>query len=351
MITIYKKVLSVFIAVIMSISSSISANVPATDKKVFDISVDEQTHAILEIIKENSYLDIEGMITNLPDANEPARMIGKTLNLDTTMFREKMYELRDKYNSENDQVKAFMCYFIGAYMSVFEKCEVKLEPRGNEYEFILYIYYSDGTIERLASGTIYNPETGLVHGTSDKGLTDLGFEFDMNEMVVYATFNCWMRNFGFCFGYDAFCYLTPFFDYRTRRFKFDYDGKEWMIQVWKGKYIVANGAEVGVYNREPGSQKDITYYNCASDEDCLKMSFNLYHDDTLFLSRSAEKHWWVNGFKLCSDEIYLPNELTIDFNIEMKDIEMLKAFTESIDNNFYGDVTYTTNGLTVSVHW
>lgn len=351
MITIYKKVLSILIAVITTFSGVLTSNTPAMEKEVFDLTIDEQTQQICEIIKENSYLDIEKIVTNLPETSNPARIIGKTLNLNTTEFRTKMYEIRDNYLAEGDQVKAFMCYFIGAYMSVFEKCEITLEPKNNEYEFMLKIYYEDGTTEKLYSGTYYNPETGVFHGSSDKGMSDVGFEFDLNEMIVYATFNCWMRNYGFCFGYDAFCYLTPFFNYRTRRFKFDYNGKEWMIQVWKGKYIIANGAEVGVYNREPDSKDDITYYDCASDDDCLKMSFDLYHDDTLIMNRTTEKHWWVNGFKLCSDEIYLPHELTIKFNIEMKDEEMLNAFCNAVDNNIYGDVTYTVNGLTVSLVW
>ena len=349
MITLYKKLISVLISLITLVSPAINFNAPVAKKQVFDVTVDEQTHAILEIIKENSLLDIEKIITNLPETSEPARLIGRVLNLNTTEFREQMYELRDKYHREGDDVKWFMCYFIGAYMSVFEKCEIKLEPRGNEYEFVLYIYYGDGSVERLPSGTLYNYETGIVHGTSDKGMTDIGYEFDMNEMLVYATFNCWMRNFGFCFGYDAFCYFTPFFDYRTRRFKFEYADKEWMIQVWKGKYLVSNGAEVGVYNREIGSKG--TYYNSVNDDECLKMGFELFHGDDLIVKRDEQTHWWVNGFKLSKDEIYLPNELNINFNIEMKDEEMLKAFCDAVDSNIYGDVTYTVDGLNVNLIW
>lgn len=349
MLTIYKKVLSVIICVIMTLSSTLGTSKPVMDKKVFDVTLDEQTQEVCEIIKDNSYLDVEKIVTNLPDVSDSARLIGKIFNINTVEFREQMYELRDKYYRENDYVKWFICYFIGAYVSVFEKCEISLVPKNDEFEFLVVVYYGDGTTEEFNSGIFYNPETGLFHGNSDKGMANIGYEFNIKEMIVYATFNSWMRDFGFCFGYDAFCYFTPFFDYRTRRFKFDYADKEWMIQVWKGQYVITNGAEVGVYNREKGS--DGTYYNCAGDEDCLKMSFDLYHGDDLILSRSEQSHWWINGFKMTNDKLYLPHELNIRFSIEMKDEEMLKAFCESVDNNIYDDVSYTVDGLTVNLIW
>ena len=158
----------------------------------------------------------------------------------------------------------------------------------------------------------------------------------------------WMRDFGFTMFYDIFCYTTPLFFYNTRRIKFDYADKEWMIQIWKGNYLVSNGAEVGIYSREPGSFG--TYYDCATDEQMMEMSMALYHGDNLIFERSKMLHWWLTGFKV-SDRLYPASSMTLKFSIDMKDEEMLNAFCEAIENHYRKDMTYTVDGLTVNVVW
>jgi hypothetical protein len=121
-----------------------------------------------------------------------------------------------------------------------------------------------------------------------------------------------------------------------------------MIQAWKGMYVAANGAEIGVYNRTPGVIG--TYYNCAGDEDMLNMGFDLYHDDELLFSRPESRHWWVNGFQL-SKELYFADELTLKFTVEMKDEDMLAAFTRAVDREIHRDVKYSVDGLKVCLVW
>jgi hypothetical protein len=120
-----------------------------------------------------------------------------------------------------------------------------------------------------------------------------------------------------------------------------------MIQVWKGNYLVSNGAEVGIYNRD--KIRFGTSYDCAGDEDMMNMSMKLYHGDDLIFERPEQLHWWLTGFKL-SRTLYIPDKMTLDFTIEMKDEEMLKAFCKSIDKT-YKDMTYTVDGLKVNVIW
>lgn len=320
------------------------------EKRVFDVTIDAATKEICDRINDHCGLDIEKIVTNLPDLNKPVHIVNRVFHIDTVAFRERMYGLRDEYYAQNDRPMGLLCYFLGAYLSGFESCDITLEPTDRfpgEYEFILNITYTQGT-EKLYTGTFYDPATGEFHGRTDKGMSDIGFDFDLEEMLVYATVNCWMRDFGFCFGYDLFCYLTPFFRYRTRRFKFDYRGKEWMIQIWKGRYIIADGAEVGLYNRSP--EKFGTYYDCASDDELLDMSFSLYHGDELLFSRDGQKHWWANGFKLMPKPCPA-DELTLAFTIEMKDEEMLEAFRGALERSPYRDFTYSADGLKVSVTW
>jgi hypothetical protein len=136
--------------------------------------------------------------------------------------------------------------------------------------------------------------------------------------------------------------------YVTRRFKFSCGDRDWMIQIWKGSYLFTNGGEVGLYNREKG--KVGTYYDSAGDEDMLVMSLTVLHGEETIVSRPAQRHWWVDGFRLQKD-IYAPYSLTLRASIEMKDEQMRDAFCKAIDRNYRHDVTYTTDGLTVYLEW
>ncbi len=343
-----QKILSLLLSLIMVPSVFSVSDKPLIGPKKFDVTVDAKTAELCEIVRENSYLDIVNTVTNLRDVSAPVKLLNKALPFDCSAFSEIMYKLRDKCY-EDDKItlgKAF--YLIGAYFRGFESCDIKLSPCGDgTYEFLMYVTYSDGETDVLHSGAYYNPETGLFYGKDEKGMFDIGYNFDINDMVIYATLNCWMRDFGFCFEYDILSYITPLYYYHTRRFKFYYEGKEWMIQAWKGMYVAANGAEIGVYNRLPSPG---TFYNCVSDEDMLNMSFSLYHGNELLFTREMQKSWWINGFQL-SKELYSANELTLKFTIEMKDEKMLKAFCKAVDLNLHRDVAYKADGLTVSLEW
>ncbi|MBR3438961.1 MAG: DUF4474 domain-containing protein [Clostridia bacterium] len=349
MLSLLKRIIAVILSAVMIPTGLSYSGKSVFGPAIFDVTLDEQTHELCELVKESSYLDIEKIVTEMPNPAIPAKIIGSVFLLNTEGFRNLMYSLRDSCYASGQNTLGKVFYLIGAYFRGFESCYIHLEKQeGGYYEFLLDVTYSDGYKDTLHSGAYYNPETGLFYGRDDKGMFEIGFNFDIKEMIVYATVNSWMRDFGFCLGYDIFTYITPLYFYHTRRFKFDYAGKEWMIQVWKGMYVIANGAEVGIYNRKPHTA--VTYYDSVGEKDMMKMSFSLYHDDSLLFSRPEENHWWINGFKL-SKTLYSADELTLKFTIEMKDREMLEAFCKSVDGNIWGDVSYTVDGLKVSLVW
>ncbi len=344
-----KKIIALALsAVIIFTAYSFGAGA-AKAPRTLPVTIDGQSKEICDIIKDNSYVDVEKIVTSIPDFSGPARLINSVGIIDTAAFSALMYKLRDECYESDRILEGKIFYFLGAYFKEFESADVRLEEQEDGvYEFIVYLRCGDGDVLTLTSGAYYNPETGLIYGKDEKGMMDGGYNFDMNEMIVYATVNSWMRRFGFCLGYDLFSYATPLYFYETRRFKFYYAGKEWMIQAWKGMYVASNGAEVGVYNRIPGIIG--SYYNCAGDKDMLNMSFDLYHGDELLFSRPESRHWWINGFQL-SKELYSAQELTLKFTIEMKDEAMLRAFTRSVSREIHRDVSFSVDGLRVSLVW
>ncbi len=346
----YQKIIAIVMSLIMIPSGSLFLLGKKFDtSKKFEVILDEGTHNICEEIKNNSYVDIEGIVKEFPDVSGPMKSFNKAFNIDATAFREKMFKLRDEARNNGQVGKGDVYHFIGAYVSTFKSCTFLLEPRDDiNSEIFLDVEYGDGVHEKLYTGVIYNSETGEIYDEGKNGLLGIGFCFNLNELVLYAVVNCWMRDYGFFLGYDLFCYMTPIFFYHTRRFKFDYAGKEWMIQAWKGLYAVSMGGEVGLYNREKGSLG--TYYESAKDDEMINMTLEIYHGDELILKRDKQPHWWANGFKL-SKTLYTANDLTLKATLEMKDEEMLKAFCESIDSNVHQDVSYTVDGLNVTIVW
>ena len=169
-------------------------------------------------------------------------------------------------------------------------------------------------------------------------------------MVVYTVVDAWTRNLGFAVIYDTMANAVGVYDYETRRYHFDYDGLEWMIQVWKGTYFyVTNGAEIGIYNRVPGEEMG-TFYNCANNEQMMEMQMKLSYKDTVLINTKPQVHWWLTGFHL-SGVVYEPASLTMEYSIKFPSATMMKAFTDSVDAEGNGDATYTVNGTTVSIKW
>ncbi len=316
----------------------------------FNFVMDEMLAELCGDIADETGFDVALVGSNLPYVNGLADFVVGTFNVDTTVLREKIYELRYQKDAEGEWVMAGLYYFLGMYFSVIEECKAYCVPTEEEncYEIYLQITLGDGTVENIGTGMLINTETETLYGRDNNGFLGIGFNFDYGELLVYTMVNVWMRDFGFTVLYDLFSYTTPIFFYNTRRIKFDYDGLEWMIQIWKGNYVVSNGAEVGIYTREPGSIG--TYYNCANDEQMMNMSMKLYHGDELIFERPEQLHWWLTGFKI-SDVFYPSWTQTLDFTIEMKDEAMLEAFCEAIDNHYRHDMTYTVDGLKVNVIW
>ena len=156
--------------------------------------------------------------------------------------------------------------------------------------------------------------------------------------------NAWQSNFGFNEGYDSMAPVTMMI-YDTVRTKFNYGGKEWMIQTWKGQYGYAFvGGEVGVYTRKAGSGG--SHYNCAKQEDWLKMEMLFMWDETQtgnyepIFQRPYTDYWWCTGFVVGFDGNKNRHQFRLMTHITFKDTEMADAFCEAFEKNGFKRVDY-----------
>lgn len=174
-----------------------------------------------------------------------------------------------------------------------------------------------------------------------------GFRYDKNQQIFYSETQSWQRNWGFTPAYDAAAALVGMY-YDTMRLKFTYKDYDWMFQLWKGRYGITTGGEIGIYYKPEGT--DSSFYTCVPDDKTVTVSFALYKGNELYMTRGPEPHWWLTGFKLF--DMIAPQDLTMHATFFMTDSEMADKLEQSLEDlNFIKDINYQRLGLTMTIIW
>lgn len=238
------------------------------------------------------------------------------------------------------EVESYVEQFMAEANTYSQTVEVTTTPAGEKPFFHIV---TDGTV------TDDNSLEGLDGALKTVGQVILaaGFRYDKEQRIFYSETQSWQRNFGFTPIYDAAAAFTGMY-YDTMRIKFNYENLDWMFQIWKGRYGITTGAEMGVYHKDPGT--DANFYVCAEDEERITMSFALYKGDELFMTRGPEPHWWLTGFKLF--EMISPKDLTLHATFFMEDAGMADALENSLEDlGFKKGINYQRLGLTMTIIW
>jgi len=184
----------------------------------------------------------------------------------------------------------------------------------------------------------------------DKYIQMAGYEYDPVQDIFYSTKDAWQRKMGYCRLYDeAMAPSSMIVD--AEPVYFAYNGRRWLIELWKGQYGMTTGCEIGIYSTKgmglniPGIYKGY-FYNCVSDEDMLFMSVTLKKNGKTLFKRQGI-HWWMTGFKL--GEFSQPWELIMEAKITLKDAEMRDAFIKGLKETGYTDNDIFVSGNTVGL--
>ncbi|HHX56079.1 MAG TPA: DUF4474 domain-containing protein, partial [Clostridiales bacterium] len=74
-------------------------------------------------------------------------------------------------------------------------------------------------------------------------LKSFGFAYDDKANFFYSILDPWQKDLGYCSLYDeAAPALSMIFD--SEPIYFDYNGKHWLIEFWKGQYGITTGGEI-----------------------------------------------------------------------------------------------------------
>jgi len=212
----------------------------------------------------------------------------------------------------------------------------------NVYELAANYAQTNGRQMQSKTGILYNVKTSeLLTGGAMPGTNR---NVNLKYIFFYNETKTWQQRFGFNSLYDV---LSPMllYDLDHLRVKFPYNGKDWMIQLWKGSYTaVSNGVEIGIYEK-PQSRK-IDHYDCSSL--MLPMEVSLYRGEKLMLTQKMEKTWWLTAFQ--PGLKIKPGKLTMDTAITFDDANMQKLFAEKL-GTLKGVSNVTQNGRTVRFLW
>ncbi len=168
------------------------------------------------------------------------------------------------------------------------------------------------------------------------GLDDYGFYFENCADIISSKMYCWQREMGYCKLYDD---LSPSLNIiiDCEPIYFDYDERRWLIEFWKGQYGMTIGGEVGIYVTD---KKDIDipnvfsgpFYECASDEERLDMTFTLIKDKKQIFKVQGY-HWWLTGFDV--GEFSNPSDLSMNISLKFPNLHMKKSFIDGLKKAGY----------------
>lgn len=275
-------------------------------------------------IKSGGTLDVIKIANCLPNFTDGSDKVCELLNINVDVLAPMFKEKANEFYAQGKTLQGLFFDFARMYLLQIDHMSIDADQNKKDptiYNVFIVIYYKNGKSEKIKSDFIYDTNTHELKRKNERGV--LGFNIDADDYTIYAIKNTWQRYFGFCITYDILANLTVY-DYDTKRIYLTYGGKDWLFQIWKGIYFIANGAEIGIYNR-PEQQIKTTVFQCAPDEDMMVMSLELYQGNRRIFYREPQLHWWVIGFSI-EEKVYDAKYLTAKGTIEFPNEEFAELF-------------------------
>ncbi|MDR3314013.1 MAG: DUF4474 domain-containing protein [Oscillospiraceae bacterium] len=198
---------------------------------------------------------------------------------------------------------------------------------------------------------VYDAQTGDFKGITDEGVLHLGFSYNIKSSFFYATKNPWMRVVGFNEFYDWLGDdFFGMFQLLTRRVRFAYDGRDYQVQLWKGKYFLDTcmGAEIGFYYKPQSRTQQ--HYDALPLAEMMPMTMKLYSNRDLYFDLPAEDHWW-DVMMVHRVPRVNPHAVTLEGSVDFaKNPGLGEAFFAALQEQ-YPDVTPTQEGNVVWFCW
>lgn len=175
----------------------------------------------------------------------------------------------------------------------------------------------------------------------------LGYQYIPCQDIFLSTLDAWQREFGYTRKFDC---LAPCFNmvFDSEPVYFDYDGRTWLLEFWKGQYGINTGAEIGIYCADqivPPEKRNNEYFHTIPDDQLPLFFMNLYRSDrgdATTIANVSMAHWWLASFRMgCFSQ---PCNLCANFCIDFVDRGMMCAFADALISLGYNPCCLQING-------
>lgn len=199
---------------------------------------------------------------------------------------------------------------------------------------------------RRARNKVYSLSAEEKAGRLNAALDPFGFCYEEGDDSISSGMYPWQRQMGYCKAYDeAAMAMNIVID--CEPIYFNCGSRRYLLELWKGQYGCATGAEIGIYvNRDRDFEKpaEELFYECVEDAERLFLNFTLIKNGEVILRRNA-LHWWLTGF--LAGMYAEPEELTLKAEISFPNLRMCSAFYEGLLRAGYGRKEIRVEGYTV----
>ena len=162
-----------------------------------------------------------------------------------------------------------------------------------------------------------------------------GYDYHCRCGFFTSTLDAWQKDAGYTWLYD---YMAPRFQmvFDALPIYFDYRGKTWLIELWKGQYGINTGAEIGIYHANRILSEDeykTAFFTAAKDSEMLPCTLRLCDKSENECAQISERHWWLTIF--LPGLFTEPSNLCVEVSICFPTIQMCDAFYDGLYNTGY----------------
>lgn len=175
-----------------------------------------------------------------------------------------------------------------------------------------------------------------------------GYDYHCRCGFFSSTIDAWQKAAGYTWLYD---YLAPRFQmvFDALPIYFDYRGRTWLIELWKGQYGINTGAELGIYHADKilsESEYKTALFTAADESEMLPCTIRLCNHKDRNCDNISERHWWLTIFLPgCFSK---PSDLCLEASICFPDMQMCNAFYEVLCRKGYSAKDISVQGLCIS---
>lgn len=157
-----------------------------------------------------------------------------------------------------------------------------------------------------------------------------GYDYHCRYGFFSSTLDAWQKSAGYTWLYD---YMAPRFQmvFDALPIYFNYHGKTWMIELWKGQYGINTGAEIGIYHADrllSEEEYKTAFFTAAEDSEMLPCTLRLYNKTEKECAQVSERHWWLTMFLPSS--FTEPSNLCLEVSICFPTMQMCDAFCNGL---------------------